>query len=334
MIPLLAPEKLAGRLSALEAVWGLAPEAHEAVPALSRLIDCDQPHVAPIAAKVLGDIGSEAAVAIPILLGRLARKPPGHDKAARSAFCEAIGKMGPRAQSAIPRLLAELREAPLASSPGRELDRNDQRVVRTLLFALIRLGNADPAVLSEIRRHLANEDEHVQLSALRALARLTPDSTDVLASHWTWFCEHPGSRNRIGVILAIGRLAGDRPDAVAILTALLLDRDPEICKAAAWSLGKIGGAASEALPTLRELVKDSPDVLNSNYDRQPLRRSLLADSPRIQLERDRWIDREDPLFSGANDGLDWGRSLAEIAREAVAAIEAGSQESPPPAVPD
>ena len=123
----LAPEKLAERSSALNAVWGLAREAQEAIPTLSRLLECEQPHVARVAAKALGDIGPEAAPAIPALLAQLARGREVHDYGARSAFCEAIGKMGPAARDAVPALLVELNDAAVSRASAVDINRVEER---------------------------------------------------------------------------------------------------------------------------------------------------------------------------------------------------------------
>jgi HEAT repeat protein len=322
IIPRLNPEKLADGRSALHAVWGLAPEAQEAIPVLSRLLECKQPHVARIAAKSLGDIGPEAVTAIPNLLAQLARGLQVHDYWARSAFCEAIGKMGPTARSAIPALLVELNDAPLSH---RDLNRVGQRPVREVMSALGRIGDSDPAVLAAIRRHIANEDEQVQISAIRALARLIPDSPEVLTRHVKCLADSP--QNRVGVILAIGRLPGDRQSAVTPLTALLDDADPEIRKAAAWTLGKIGPDASAALPSLNEVLKEWKNSLYPFRTRRYSTPPALADDPRQRLETGRWVDLDDPLVSGMKDPQFQEKSVHQVVREAIAEIEAGSNAS-------
>lgn len=334
LIPLLTPEKQTGRLAHLEAIWGLAPEGQEAVPALSRLLDCDQPFVAPLAARALGDIGPKAAAAIPALVGQLSRKHRTHDYSARCAFCEAIGKIGPSARTAVPSLVAQLHEAPLSFPPGRDLNRSVQRLVKAALFALIRLGDANSNVLSEIRRHLANEDELIQVAALHALARLTPDSPAVLASHWKWLHDNPGSRNRVSVIYAIGLLPGDRQDALAMLNILLTENDSEIKTAAAWSLGQRGAAAGAALPALQELLKSLQDPLLAQANSRAASRAPLADNPRMRLERSRWIDPEDLSFSGTNGIRGAGKSLLDVVSEAIKEIGADQDEPPPPALPN
>ncbi len=326
LIPQLAPGKIAHGMSTLDAVWGLAPEAQEAIPALSRLLKSDQRHVAWIAAKALGDIGPTAAPAIPALLLQLARGLDGHDDLTCSAFCEAIGKMGPAAHSAIPALLVELNNVPLSRPANQDLNQVRQRRADLALSALTHIGNADPEVLAAVRRHLSNETESVRFAAVRALARFVPDSPDVLAFYLRWLGDSHGPSNRSGVILAIGRLPGNRQDAVTPLAELLKDPNPEIRKAAAWSLGQIGPDARAALPSLNEALNDWENSLYSFHNRlYPL--PSMAESPRIRLETGRWHDLDDRFLSGMRDLQFQEKSVQQVVREAMAQIEAGSSES-------
>ena len=333
LVPQLAPEKIAEKTSALSAVCGMAPEAQEAIPALSRLLECDERGVAYTAARALGGIGPAAASAVPALVAQLARGLESHDYSARSASCEAIGKMGPAAESAIPALVAELNDAPLSLPPQHDIiQRAGQRPVREAMSALVRIGNTNPEVLAAIRRHLSNETELLRSWALSTVARLTPDSPEALncclnclrANHW--------SNNRRGIILPIGRLAGDRKDAVTPLAALLDDGDPEIRKAAAWALGKIGTDAS-AVPYLREALSGWVNSLYSFHSR-PYSQPWLADDPRSRLENSRRSDVDDLVFfNGIKDLQFQEKSVQQFVREAIAQIEAGSNEPRPQPLP-
>ena len=329
LIPQLEPEKIADGGSALNAVWGLAPEAQEAIPALCRLLEDDRYHIACIAAKTLGEIGPEAAPAIPDLLAQLARGLQAHDYWARSAFWGAIGKMGPAARSAIPALTVELNDEPLSRPPVRNSNRVGQRPIGMVMSTLVRIGDSDPAVLAALRRHLANEDEQVQISAIRALARLTPESPEDLTGHLKWLCDNGRSQNRGGVILEIGRLIRDRQVAVTLLSALLADNTPEIRKAAAWSLGKIGPEASAALPSLKEILKVWDVSLHSPHIQPDPTQTSLDDVLWTRLESGRWLDLDDPLASGMTDLQYQNKSVQQVVREAIAEIEAGFEQSGP-----
>lgn len=319
LIPKLTAERMAGDgPGALDAVWGLAPEAAEAVPALYGLLESNERHVARIAAKTLGDIGPAAAPAIPALLAQLARGTSAHDYWARSAFCEALGKLGPAARRAVPGLLMELNDAPL-EKPTYDLDRRGQRPVVETMAALARIGDAGSDVIAAIRRHLSNEAEHVQLAALQALARLDPDSPVVLADHLNWL-NGPVMSGRLDVILAIGRLRGDRRAAVPALARLLSSSDPNFRKAAARSLGKMGPAASGALPDLQAALNVRE---NSQYAFHKRRYPPIptAGDRRSRIETARWHDLESPLTSEQRDLRFQEQSVVEFVREAIAEIE-------------
>ena len=319
LIPLLTPEKRVEGLSALNAVWGLAPEAQEAIPALSRLLECDQPEVASTAARVLGDIGPRASALVPTLLEHLARDLAVRRRSMRGALCKAIGKIGPAARGAVPQLLVELNDAPLERLIGRDLDQVGQHPVGEALLALGRIGDSDPTILAAIRRHLDNDDGFVQRSALRALAQLKPNSPEILEYDLKWLRENREPQIRVGLILAIGQLAGDRQAAVPVLSDLLADiTTPEIQKAAAWSLGMIGSEAGTALPALKEALKDWKNSL-SPLRSWPLPQRL--DDPRVRLEMERWIDPENPLVIGSNAPQLMDKSVCQVVREAIKEIE-------------
>jgi HEAT repeat protein len=328
LIPQLAPEKLADGRSALHAVWGMAPEAREAIPVMSRLLECGQPHVARVAAKTLGDIGADAASAIPDLTAQLARGRDAHDYWARSAFCEAIGKMGPAAHSAVPALLVELNDAPLSRSGVRDVQRAGERPVQEALLALARIGDREAEVLKAIRRHVDNDDAPLRDSATAALVRLTLDSSEVLTDYLKSLNDAGNlMHNPVVAILEIGRLPGDRQNAVIPLAGLLVASDLEIRKAAAWSLGKIGPEAGTALPLLKEARNDWKNSLfsrgNGHFPKPP----SLADNPRIRLEAARWGGLDDAFMIQREAFSLRGKSVKQVIDEAIAAIEADSDES-------
>ncbi|MBI3861961.1 MAG: HEAT repeat domain-containing protein [Planctomycetia bacterium] len=334
LIPRLAPEKIVFDRTAQNAVWGLAPCAQEAIPALCRLLESNQPIVAQTAAKTLSDMGHEAEPAIPILLVQLARGPAADKDAARAAFCEALGKIGPAARSAVPHLVAELNNARLSPPPAsnrattaRSVVSSGQRQVSAALRALIRIGDFAPDVIVAVRRHLANEND--SLVALRALRQMTPDSPEVLSDHLNCLRDNRWSSSRIEVMLAIGRLPGERLEAVAPLSTLLTERAPEIRKAAAWSLGKIGPNARNALPDLREALNAWENSLYTARSQSSLRRPGLNDDPRSRFESGRWGDSEELSPGQTDDPHFHEKSVRRVVLEAIAKIETGSTESNP-----
>jgi len=327
LIPLLTPEKLADGLSALVAVWGLAPVAQEAIPALSRLLESDRSHVVSLAARCVGDIGPDAAVIIPVLLKQLGRGVTVRDHGVRGAFYLAIGKMGPAARTAIPALLEELRQAPLSLQPNRDANPENNWPVQEVLAALVRIGEVNSEVLVEIRRHLTGRNEQLQLYSLQALAQLTPDSPELLPTLSKWLLNSPASQYRASLIFESrpiferAQRSGNPQEVVELLTALLAENDIQVRKAAAWSLGRVGPAASAALPALKEVVQDWNALSSPVRKVRFSPRQVPVGSPTTQLERNRWIDPEAPWHVRHGDLPFAGQSVAEVVQEAIRNIE-------------
>lgn len=319
LIPWLTDEKLAKGLSPLNAVWGLAPEAQESLPALVRLLESRQPHVAAIAARTLRDMGPQAAAAVPVLLAQLARVDT--QDYMRRTFVQTIGKIGDR--EAIPFLLAELNAAPLTT---KDLNQVGQSPIYEILSALVRLGASDEAVLAAIRRRLASDDPIAPVSAIRALEQLSSDHAEIIARYLECLCNQRGLQARVEIILTIGRLAGDRKDAIPLLIALLTDRSPEVRKAAAWTLGEMGSEATTALPDLKRQMQDWKD---SQYPVNRWQSTSPPESPRARLERSRWLDTDNPLTFPdvtALTGPEYlHKSIQQIIHEAITKIEAAKK---------
>jgi hypothetical protein len=147
----------------------------------------------------------------------------------------------------------------------------------------------------------------------------------VLADYLNWLDDNALSSFRVQVILEIGRLSGDRRNAVAPLTLLLIDGGSDIRKAAARSLGQIGPDASAALPALREALNDWKNSLYSlPFGRHPRLPRLVEDSW-MRHETERYSDA-DGSFTGIGDPLLQEKSVQQVVREAIELIESGSDD--------
>jgi HEAT repeat protein len=317
LIPKLSPEEAPAGLAALDALWGLAPEGEEAIPALSRMLENPDNRVTRIAAKALGDIGPGAAPAVPAMLAALHRDPTTLDFWARSAIFEALGKVGPGAKAAMPDILTELNSPRFIESIDYSVHRLEFRPCLGAITAAALIGGADLEVLAVLHMLLAGEDDYVRRTALGWLVRLSPEAPDVLDYLLDRLDQ---SRGRAGVedFLAIGNLNVDRREAVEPLTDALNNDDPEIRKAAAWALGKIGHDARAALTVLQGI---QADWQNSFYDPDPPAIGLTVSSPYHQIEIWRWHDKNELVRPDPENRRLRGISVAQAAREAVAAIE-------------
>jgi HEAT repeat protein len=300
----------------LHAIWGLAPEAREAVPALTTLLEGRDASVARIAGKALRDIGPDAASAIPTMRKLLALGEPRLDALVRDAICEALGAAGPAARSALPELLGQLKDQRFMAA---SIDYRDQRLRPCFdaISALAVIGDRSPAILSGLRALLSSKNSAVQLEALGALVRLAPDSPEVLGDLLKWLSGSlVNGEGRVEIILAIGRLNVDRRGAVPPLVAALQDRDPGVRKAAAWTLGQIGAEAESALPALREALAEW-----KNSFQDPARnKAYLDDDAYYRAEIRRWHSSNHPLL-GKNYERLAAMSVRQVLQEAIAAIE-------------
>jgi len=301
--------------ASLHAIWGLAPEAREVVPALTPLLESGDARVARTAAKALRDIGPDAAPAIPAMRKLLAGGEL--DALVRNAICEALGAVGPAARRALPELLAQLRDPRFMPA---SIDYRDEvwRPCFDAISALALIGDRSQTVLSGLRSLLSSKNPMVQLEALGALVRLAPDSPEVLVDLLNWL---DGSLvngdGRVEVILAIGRLNVDRQGAVPPLIGALQDRDAEVRKAAAWALGQIGPEAEAALPALHEALGE---WRNSFHDPAGNADWLVYDDPVSRIHVSQWIDGNRPLL-GKKDKRLSAMSVRQVVQEAIAAVE-------------
>lgn len=129
--------------SAAETLSGMGPKAADAVPALMAAVGGDRPKVARSAVAALGMIGPSAVRSVPTLIAALG-KPDGV-LVARSA--EALGSMGPGAKPAVPALITTLgHESSLAAdSAAKALKALGQTGV---LGVIAGLQHRDPVVVA------------------------------------------------------------------------------------------------------------------------------------------------------------------------------------------
>jgi HEAT repeat protein len=279
------------------ALEGLAPFASDAVPVLIPLIDDPGKLVWATAITILGEIGPDAAPAVPMLAARLGRNSGNGRDAANSDICvaEALGRIGPPAQRAVPALLEMLDRA-------QNMRPDDFWSVwprsRAGIGALSQIGDKNPPVLSALRLQLASKWPEIRAAAIEALAQLGGDSNDVLLALEQQLGDAEArvriaaidalasraadsqavlpsllrqidDRNavvRSRAILAISRMNGDRSAAIPTLISALSNHNPYIRSAAAVTLGKIGREAKSAVPALQRMLNEPGNwVRNSRY---------------------------------------------------------------------
>jgi HEAT repeat protein len=248
LVPQLSFEQIAQQRypPALHAVSGLAHVAQEAIPALTELLQRPLDDWSfQVAAAALGEMGPDAAPAVPILIRLLARDLSTLKLAQRRAVLASLGAMGSAARLAIPAILSELKSLKLDPSSTPDEKREREHCLATAIRVLELVGGADPNVLAALQMQLLGGNARAGNVALDALLELSPESPDLLPEllkrHW---------------ILAISRLTCDRHNAIGPLTEALRGTEPRARKAAAWVLGTLGPDATTALPALYEALSD------------------------------------------------------------------------------
>jgi HEAT repeat protein len=231
----------------------MARVAQEAVPALTVLLGQPLDEYRERSLIVtLGEIGSAAAQAVPVMIRLLARDPATVNIWTRLAIIESLGEMGSTARPAIPALISELKT--IKSHHQGDI-RAQARSLATVIRALAFVDGKDPQVSAALRTQLASDDADASSVALDVLLQLSPDSPEYLAELLN---QRPlgGSPRPEGWILAIARMTCDRQDAIGPLTDALRVGDSVTRKAAAWVLGTLGSEARSALPALQVALAD------------------------------------------------------------------------------
>ncbi len=273
------------RQHAARAAASVATDGTKVIPALIRRLHDDAPDMRGEAARAIGDYGRAAAVAVVPLTEALSddgarwqaeAADVNRPRAVRYDVASALGKIGPAAVSALPKL--------------RELSRADaEREVRVAAaLAVLRINAADDEALPVIIKVVEDDADILgQLVAFEALETLgirAVRATGTLKKA----LRHRHSEVRGGAASALAAVAGKA--AVPLLIQCLgeekragdrrrdLDRDYQDDKFVRWQiaegLGKIGPDAGDAVTVLSETLADTgEDVM--------LRRSAAISLGRI-----------------------------------------------------
>jgi HEAT repeat protein len=279
MLPLLRSDADTVNAAARDAVYGMAPVAGEAVPALLQLLRNPGANGRSQDALIsaLGEIGPDAEPAVPDFLRLLS------DRLARRENCGsilvALGRIGPRAADAIPDLLE------LANGAAPDLWAYAPEMGNHIRESAIRaLGSIsiDNREVSAILQALLEGEQTLREAIVDSLrlcgsAATIPTLLRLL---------HDGSGSvRARAALAIGTLAGHRAAVVAPLIAALDDRDGLVRTAACVALGEIGPPAAAAIPALQNAIDNKLNAA-ANGDRLPPElRSIVGRSRYPELDR-------------------------------------------------
>jgi HEAT repeat protein len=229
-----------------------------------------QPAFQQLATTVLGEIGPDAADAVPALVGQLNAK----DADIRRETILALAGIGPGAKAATGDLVKLLDEkdfqyrgaaafalgkigaADATAALKKSLEADDPMLRLASVWALLQLDptNDEYAKIAVPRlgAALSVDRPRVRREAAAALGRLGPKASGAVAQLQKAL-QDDVPEVRLEAVVALAEIGSASQPAVQDLTALVNGDDPVARKPAAYALGRIGSGAKDAVPALRRL---------------------------------------------------------------------------------
>jgi serine/threonine protein kinase len=175
------------------------------------------------AAEALGNLGAQAAGAVPALTSLLSDR----QETVRWRTAEALGKIGPDARSAVPALVRGLSENGLVATESAK--------------ALGRIGSGAREAVPTLAGGLRNPDVYFRREVAKALVRIGPDAASAVPA----LIDSLRDKDkvvRLETARALGRMGGAAQTAIPALTEATKDSDDLVKRAAAQSLEAIRSA--------------------------------------------------------------------------------------------
>lgn len=159
----------------------------------------------------------------------------------------------------------ELNQSPAAAVPVlvEALEHSEPRIRERAASLLVTTAGQDDRATAALVRALEDPSAYVRVNAAAALSYL-PDQADNVVEQLMELLEHEDSLLQMTATVALGNAEDRAKPAVGRLMELAASEDTEqdIRRAAVVTLGRIGPAASAALPMLEQLeskVKEDPE---------------------------------------------------------------------------
>lgn len=228
------------RMLAVEALGfsGMTPPSAAAVNAIIPALNDPDDDVGGTAAVSLVRLNAwRGKNVVPALIKALKSKEA--EGMLPSSAAEALGRLGPAAESAVPALIETMK-------------RNEPFIADHAAEALGKIG---PAAVPALREVLSTSNGAVWAHAARALGSAGPASKDTISLLLESLSQDDPSV-RAAAIHGLGDARADSDEAIAALVKTLADKNRNVRNAAIRALGRIGSRAKPAVPTLAKLLAE------------------------------------------------------------------------------
>jgi HEAT repeat protein len=199
------------------------------------------------AARTLGKLGPQAAVVVPDLIAQLKRLKDDDLESLQTAVIEALGAIGSAAKPALPTL---------ATVKGRtiDLDLAIKQSTRQILAA------DDTRDVKALVEQTTSRDAGLRLRAVKTLGSLKAEAAAAVPAVLLALNDPDGDVRRAAVaaLRLIQPQVKPSKELIQAIVVDLADADDNVRLNAVRTLGKLGTAASAALPALQPLLSD-PD---------------------------------------------------------------------------
>ncbi len=259
------------RVVATAAVAELGSAGEPCVPFLIDALQDSDRSVRLNGTKALGVLGAKAGAAVTALSGELNTNDPEY----RTSVIETLGRIGPAAAETTPALVATIESGPgeqrlaalrslgqfgakagAAGNVVQTMMRDPSAEIRAAAFKTAsRIAREDDSVISLLSVGLDDAESAVRTAAAEALGQFGEKAREY--------------EQRLFAML---KTSGDRPAAldslrqiksqsIPLFAEALKNEDAAVRVFACESLTKLGAAAAEALPALREAMNDSNNTV-------------------------------------------------------------------------
>ena len=228
------------RTAAAKGLMDLKPSA-ESVTA--RLIEATQDADPEVAANVVTALASLGPAVVPGAAKSL------DDQRLRPLLIKVLGRLGPDAQAAVPKLIELLPDA-------------DNELKAKIHYVLAGIGPAAAPAAQAIAESLNSTEPSVRHSALFALRQLGPGAADAMPQLMAML-ESSDGMDQLAAAWALARIApvkeGLSPEITQVLRKGLADDEPAARYETAVAIAQLGPSAENLWEELERIAKEDPD---------------------------------------------------------------------------